>query len=140
MCKKGHWSFLAPKLFSFSTLCFSSMLSTTTLTSTAALQTPEISQTGWQYSPFSMMYVRHKYLCSLSSLICFLDHKRLQHINRMSPELLMNDLQLGSSQKSLCRGKLLCPLKCPAEVKAPFCVNVEPLIEFQHIGVTWFPE
>ena len=52
---------LAPNLFLFSTFSSSSMSFITILTSTRALPKPRIKPTGWQYSPFFMMYVSYKY-------------------------------------------------------------------------------
>lgn len=70
------------------------MSSITTLTSTRALLKPEISQTGWQCSPFSMMYVSCAHFCSLFSKFRFFsDHQVVQHPHRMPALFTRNDQQ-----------------------------------------------
>ena len=62
ICTESHLSHLI-----CCALSSSSMLSITTLTSTRASKKPETNRTGWQYWPFSMMYVSHEHCPSPSS-------------------------------------------------------------------------
>lgn len=81
-----------PNRLCISTLSFSFMLSITILTSTRASLKPEINQTGWQCSPFSMMYVSYTSFCSHSSLFCFFLNQVVLQLNRMFALFLINDL------------------------------------------------